>query len=232
MDSKTLVKTPEELLGPLNEGEKKYAPVKLFLQGNLRLFEAGPRVSVVGTRSPSDQGCKDTINLIRYLVQNNIVIISGLAKGIDTIAHKTSMNENGRTIAVLGTPLDHCYPPENFKLQQAISKDHLVISQFPEGYPIQKSNFPLRNRTMALLSHATIIVEAGETSGTIHQGWEALRLGRPLFINNKLLESKELSWTKKMVDYGAVAVSLSDSGKILEALPTRGSRLLEVTFSA
>ena len=230
MDSKTLVKTPEELLGSLNEVEKKCAPVNLFLKGNLKLFEAGPRVSLVGTRNPSDQGCRDTIKIIKDLVQNNIVIVSGLAKGIDTLAHKTSMDERGNTIAVLGTPLNQCYPTENFELQQTISREHLVVSQFPEGSKVQKINFPLRNRTMALLSHATIIVEAGETSGTIHQGWEALRLGRPLFINHNLVKSIKLSWPKKMVNYGAIALSMSGIEKILEALPASGSRLIDVTF--
>lgn len=232
MDAKAVIKKPEELLGPLNEVEKKYAPEQLFLKGNLQLFEEGPRVSIVGSRNPSEQGHKDTIKLVKSLVQNNVIIVSGLAKGIDTVAHKTAISEKGHTIAVLGTPLNDCYPMENFELQQIICRNYLTISQFPEGYPIQKMNFPLRNRTMALLSHATIIVEAGETSGTIHQGWEALRLGRPLFIIDKLIENTKLSWPKKMADYGAISIAASDTGRVLEALPASGSRIIDVAFPA
>lgn len=231
MDSKTIVKTPEELLGPLNQVEKKYAPTKLFLEGNLQLLEAGPRVAIVGSRNPSEQGCKDAVKLVKSLIQQKVVIVSGLAKGIDTIAHRTSINEGGHTIAVLGTPLDYCYPVENSGLQQTICREHLAISQFPVGHPVQKMNFPIRNRTMALISHATIILEAGETSGTIHQGWEALRLGRQLFIINKLVENKTLFWPKKMMNYGAIPLATKDIEKVLEALPARGSRLIDITLS-
>lgn len=231
MDSEVSIKKPEELLGPLNEVEKKFAPSQLFLKGNTQLFEEGPRVSIVGSRNPSEQGYNDTIKLVKSLVKNNVIIVSGLAKGIDTVAHKTTISEKGHTIAVLGTSLNHCYPNENFELQQTIAKQHLVISQFPEGYPVKKINFPLRNRTMALLSHATIIVEAGETSGTIHQGWEALRLGRPLFILNKLIENPKLSWPKKMVNYGAISIAVTDVGRVLEVLPASGSRIIDVTLN-
>ena len=232
MDSKESIKKPEELLGPLNEVERKFAPEKLFLKGNLQLFEEGPRVAIVGSRNPSEQGRKDTIELVKNLVHHKVIIVSGLAKGIDTVAHKTAISEKGNTIAVLGTPLNNYYPAENKELQQMISKDNLVISQFPKECPIQKMNFPLRNRTMALLSHATVIVEAGETSGTIHQGWEALRLGRPLFIMNKLIEDTKLSWPKKMVNYGAIHISTADIARMLEALPANGSSLIDVALRA
>lgn len=230
MDSKVIVKKPEDLLGPLNQVESKFAPKELFLRGDLELFEAGPRVSLVGSRNPSEQGHKDTVALIKALVKDNVVIVSGLATGIDTIAHKTTMSEGGHTIAVLGTPLNYCYPHENFELQQIICKDHLAITQFAEGSPVQRMNFPQRNRTMALISHATIIVEAGKTSGTIHQGWEALRLGRPLFIMDRLVDNKEISWAQEMVNYGAIPLSTSHIQRVLETLPASGSRFIDVTL--
>ena len=214
-----ITKRTEELLGPLNHVEKKYAPKEIFLKGNIQLFEAGPRVSVVGSRNPSKLGKEDAAKIVSDLLKNEVVIVSGLAEGIDTVAHKTAVNKGGSTIAVLGTPLDACYPPQNRELQQTIMEKHLAISQFPGGSSIQKINFPLRNRTMALISHATIIVEAGETSGTIHQGWEALRLGRPLFIADKLIIDPALSWPKKMREYGAIAFSPASIEKVLEFLP-------------
>ena len=231
MDSKVIVKKPEDLLGPLNHVESKFAPKELFLKGDLQLFEAGPRVAIVGSRNPSLEGIGDTTVLVRNLVKDNVVIVSGLATGIDTIAHMTAIAEHGQTIAVLGTPLNYCYPNENFELQQTIGKDHLVITQFPEGSPVQKGNFPMRNRTMALISHATIIVEAGKTSGTIHQGWEALRLGRPLFIVDKLVANTALSWPQEMVTYGAIPLSIANIQRVFETLPASGSRFIDVALS-
>jgi DNA processing protein len=216
--SEVVGKRTSGLLGPLNDVEKKSAPKSLFMHGDLSIFQKGPRVSIVGTRNPSEEGKNAAILLTRLLVEQGIVILSGLAKGIDTFAHKTAINEKGYTIAVLGTPLSKSYPPENKELQRIISEKQLVISQFPEGTPIQKKNFPLRNRTMALISHATIIVEAGKTSGTVHQGWEALRLGRPLFIVKSLF-NKGLIWPEKMLEYGAIPLSLKYLDSVFERVP-------------
>ncbi|MGI0074658.1 MAG: DNA-processing protein DprA, partial [Nitrosotalea sp.] len=124
----------------------------------------------------------------------------------------------GRTIAVIGTPLNKVYPKENLKLQEEIMKNHLVISQYPVGHKTTPKDFVLRNRTMALISDASIIVEAGETSGSLYQGWETLRLGRPLFICKIVVNNPELEWPKKMIEYGAI--ELDDPIDILEELPS------------
>jgi DNA processing protein len=96
-------------------------------------------------------------------------------------------------------------------------EDHLAISQFPVGHPTLRTNFPRRNRTMALITDATVIVEAGETSGSLSQGWEALRLGRPLFIMKSVAESG-LKWPAEMRRYGADV--LADPDDLLDVLPT------------
>ena len=186
----------------LSEYEKIHAPSELFLEGDTELLLKGIRVSVVGTRNPTEKGILRTIQLTKSLVEQNIIVVSGLADGIDTIAHKTCIENGGKTISVLGTPLNVVYPSKNKSLLDEIKKDHLAISQFPLNYPFQKKNFPMRNRTMALISDATIIVEAGETSGTIHQGWEALRLGRLLLLLNNVVDNPSLSWPKEMIKYG------------------------------
>jgi DNA processing protein len=220
----------EDFIGPLNDVEKKYSPSTIFYRGNRELFN-NPRLAIVGTRKPSEQGIENTIKIAKFLVQNNVVIVSGLARGIDSVAHETAIKNGGATIAVIGTSIDKCYPPENADLQKRIAKDHLLISQFPEGYPTKTSNFPMRNRTMALLSNGTIIVEAGEKSGTIHQGWEALRLGRPLFILDTLLQNPKLEWAKKMIDYGAQPLSMKHLDKLLELIPLMINGVLgDVTF--
>ena len=141
-----------------------------------------------------------------------------LQKAIDTVGHKTAIKYGGKTIAVIGTPLNKTYPKENSELQEEIMKNHLVISQYPIDHPITRKNFVLRNRTMALISDATVIVEAGESSGSLHQGWETLRLGRPLFICKDVINNNKLNWPKKMLQYGAI--KLNNSIDILENLPT------------
>jgi len=209
--------TLEKLLGPLNDVEARNAPKELFVAGDVSLIDGPPRVAVIGTRRSSVKGATRATRLARELVKSNAIIVSGLAEGIDTIAHRTAMEKGGRTIAILGTPLNKVYPKKNYDLQQEIMQNHLAISQFPIGYPIQPKNFPMRNRTMALISHASVIVEAGEGSGTLSQGWETLRLGKPLLILQSVVNNKSLNWPRKMIEYGAIP--LSDSEILLENLP-------------
>ena len=102
----------------------------------------------------------------------------------------------------------------------------MVISQFPIGYPVRPKNFVIRNRTMALISNASIIIEAGETSGSLHQGWEALRLGRPLFIWKTILENGALNWPEKMLRYGAI--ELDDPEHVVDVLPSP-KRVIRIT---
>lgn len=211
----------EQALGPLNEFEKKHAPQALYLLGDVTLLEHRlPRVSIVGSRKASREGLARAAKLARALVGEEIVVVSGLADGIDTAAHRAAMEAAGRTIAVIGTSLDQSYPRSNAALQTEIARNHLVVSQFPSGYPTTKANFPLRNRTMALIVDASVIVEAGDSSGTLSQGWEALRLGRSLFIMRSVLENPKLTWPAEMMAYGAQV--LEDAQQVIEAVPTAG----------
>lgn len=211
---------PEDLLGPLNEVEKKNAPQRLFIAGDRSLLLMSPRVSIVGSRKASQRGLAQAWALAQALVRRGAVVVSGLAEGIDTAAHEGALWASGRTIAVLGTPLTEYFPTRNRGLQQRIMREHLAVSQFAPGVPTRPGNFPMRNRTMALLSDATVIVEAGETSGTLHQGWEALRLGRPLFIDDALLHDPSLSWPHEMIRYGAQALRSPDDAEwMFEFLP-------------
>ncbi|MEX0656262.1 MAG: DNA-processing protein DprA [Nitrosopumilaceae archaeon] len=208
-----------ELLGrTLNDVEAKHAPKILYLKGPMEIPLPRPRVSIIGTRQPSPDGLQATKTFARTLVEKQTVIVSGLAKGIDTAAHKTAIMMGGKTIAVIGTSLNKAYPRENAELQQEIMSKHLVISQFPVGYPTTRKNFVIRNRTMALISDATIIVEAGNTSGSLHQCWETLRLGRPLFIWKSVFDNAKLTWPKEMLEYGAM--KLSNLEEIFEFLPS------------
>lgn len=209
---------PEELLGRLDDVEQKHAPERLYVSGDTSLITSGARVSIVGSREASDIGLRRAQKLARLLVSRGVVVVSGLAEGIDSAAHLAAIEAGGRTIAVLGTPLEKAYPAKNRALQARIMRDHLAISQFAPGRSWDRRSFPMRNRTMALLSDATVIVEAGETSGTIHQGWEALRLGRALYILESLAQSGH-SWVQEMTRYGAQVLSDANRELFLESIP-------------
>lgn len=217
----TMSYTPEELLGPLNEVEQKNAPRELFAAGDVRLLTSGARVSIVGSRKATREGLNRASRLARLLVGRGIVVVSGLAEGVDTAAHTSAIDAGGRTVAVLGTPLDNFFPAANRPLQERIMREHLAVSQFAPGLSPGRKAFPMRNRTMALLSDATVIAEAGESSGTLHQGWEALRLGRPLFLMESLASRGDLTWTKEMIGYGAEVLSEDTLEFFFEMLPER-----------
>jgi DNA processing protein len=145
-------------------------------------------VAVVGTRKPTPEGLKRTRQLVQKLVRDGFTVVSGLAAGVDTAAHETAIAEGGRTIAVIGTPLSHTYPRDNADLQRKIASEFLIISQVPvrryekQDFRRNRLFFPERNITMSALTEATIIVEAGETSGTLILARAALQQGRKLFI--------------------------------------------------
>jgi len=209
----------KELLGrPLNDIESKFAPKKIFCKGPMKIPLPCPRVSIIGSRDASEQGLLEAKEISKRLIENRVTIVSGLAKGIDTVGHKTAIEYGGKTIAVIGTPLDRVYPKENSELQEKIMKNHLVISQYPIGHKTTPKDFVFRNRTMALISDATVIVEAGDSSGSLHQGWETLRIGRPLFICKSVVSNDKLEWPEKMIKYGAI--ELSEPLDILENLPS------------
>lgn len=197
----------EELLGPLNPQELMYAPKQFFVAGHAEWLRQQPRVSVVGARKASPEGMKRAAKLARILVRHGAIVVSGLAEGIDAAAHTATVEAGGRTVAVIGTSLSEVFPTRHRALQQLLMRDHLVVSQFPEGYPTTRKNFPLRNRTMALVSDASVIVEASDRSGSLSQGWEALRLGRRLFLVASILQQRGLSWPRTMLDYGAMVLN-------------------------
>lgn len=212
--------TMDDLLGhSLNDVESKFSPTDgVFCIGSMEIPLPQPRVAVIGSREASKDGLNEARKITEFLTTNNTIVVSGLARGIDTVSHETAINCGGRTIAVLGTPLNRTYPKENIDLYHKIIKDHLAISQYPTEHNTTPRDFVLRNRTMAIISDASIIVDAGESSGSLHQGWESLRIGRSLFISERIMKNERLEWPKKMVEYGAM--TLVDLDDILENIPS------------
>lgn len=191
------------------------APPFLFLKGNLQLLEE-KSVCVVGSRNASQEGLEKTERITQSLIKRKIVVNAGLARGIDTITHSIALHNNGRTIAVIGTPINQYYPKENKELQREIEKKGLVISQFPPCNPVNRWNFPIRNATMSGISLATIIMEAGETSGALRQADYALKQGREVLIPSSAVNSPSIKWARKYLKRGAKEFStLEEALKIL-----------------
>jgi DNA processing protein len=188
----------------------------LYYRGTWELAETRC-VAVVGSRNPSDEGIARGNRLARELVARGFTVVSGLAAGIDTTAHRAAIDAGGRTIAVVGTPLGQVYPKENRELQEEIATRFLLISQVPIlRYADQKwfQNrlfFPERNITMSALTDATIIVEAGDTSGTLTQARAALYQRRKLFILDSCFQKKNLTWPFRFEKMGGIRVrAMSD----------------------
>jgi DNA processing protein len=195
----------KELFDAREKIDRRAKSVLLYMAGDLELLRS-PCVAVVGTREVSEEGARRTRKLAAMLVQSQITVVSGLALGVDTQAHSAALAAGGRTIAVIGTPMDRCNPQRNAPMQEEIYRRHLLISQFEWGAAVFPQNFPQRNRTMAAVSDATVIVEASDSSGTLHQAIECVNLGRPLFILRSLVNDSRVSWPRKFLHYDTVYV--------------------------
>jgi DNA processing protein len=188
-------------------------PVELlYYRGWWDLVDSPKRIAIVGSRKPTDEGVRRARKLVRLLVKEGYTIISGLAQGIDTVAHRTAIEGEGATIAVLGTPITEYYPPENRELQDLIGEKYLLISQIPiwryaqQDYRMNRLFFPERNVTMSALAQGTVIVEASDTSGTLVQARAALAQGRKLFILDSCFRDPELKWPSRFAEQGAIRV--------------------------
>jgi DNA processing protein len=168
------------------------------------LLLARPAVAVIGSRSASVEGVTLAGSVARELVALGYVVLSGLATGVDAAAHRSAMAVGGRTIAIIGTPLERVYPPQNAGLQEQVYKEHLLVSPFSPGTATRRWHFPARNRLMARLATATVLVEAAEASGTVHQVREGLALGRQVLVGRRIAET--VGWVRELVHAGRVQV--------------------------
>jgi DNA protecting protein DprA len=166
--------------------------------GDLALLD-WPRIAIVGARKATVEGRRRAAQLARDCARAGIVVIAGLAEGIDHAAHTAAIEHGGRTIAVVGTPLDKVYPSKHAELQQQIYREHLLLSPFRWGDKFVPANFPERNRIMARLALATVIIEASDTSGSLHQAIESVQVGHPVFIAAAMLDDAHLSWPRRFV---------------------------------
>ena len=181
-------------------------PAILFMKGNI-LKQDKYAISIVGTRMPSSYGKVVAEKIGRELAKKGIVIVSGLARGVDTIGHWAAIRSGGRTLAVLGSGLDQIYPSENKKLAEAIFQQGALVSEFPLGTKPDAVNFPRRNRIIAGLSLGTIVIEAGLKSGALLTANYALEQNREIFSVPGNINSPKSIGTNQLIKDGAKLIS-------------------------
>ncbi len=179
------------------------APYQLFYLGDIERLNTESSISVVGSRNCSIYGLNTTKIISKTLAENNITIISGMAKGIDSQAHKVAIENGGFTCAVLGSGIDIIYPKENYKLYKDIVEKGCIISEYLPGTPPFSYNFPVRNRIISGLSDIIIIVEAGLKSGSLITAELALEQGKEVMAVPGSIFSKESKGTNKLIQEGA-----------------------------
>lgn len=192
----------------------KDPPVVLYGIGDLSLLKKLPALSVIGTRHPSSEA-KQKINLIvSPLVKENWIIVSGMAKGIDSLAHQSSLMYHGKTIAVLGGGFHHIYPKRNISLFRQISEKGLVLSEYPPRTSPKPFHFPERNRIISGLSFGTLVIEAKEKSGTLITVDQALDQGREVYAIPGSPLVPQTKGCHKMIQDGAKLITQAE--EILE----------------
>ncbi len=191
-------------------------PAILYYKGDIGLLKT-KCLAVVGTREPSRYGRDYTEKFVEILAKCSLTIVSGLARGIDTVAHRTTLQNYGKTIAVLGSGIDVIYPALNAQLYEDIARDGLIISEYPLGTPSLAYNFPERNRLISAISHGVLIAEAGLKSGSLITADYAIKQNRELFVIPSALNSPRGQGGNKLLKtcQGAIVLSPDD---IIDAL--------------
>ena len=196
-------------------------PSELYFNGNLGRKEKYP-LAVVGTRKISDYGRQVTEYFVKILAQAGVTIISGLALGVDGLAHKTALQAKGRTIAVLGSGLDNIYPTTHKKLaQDIIDSGGAVVSEYPPETPIYKGNFPARNRIISGLSLGVLVIEAPQKSGALITAIQAIKQDRKVFVIPARIYDKNSVGSNDLLKKGAQAVMSPED--ILKSLGIKSS---------
>ena len=188
-------------------------PLGLYIKGNM---PERPAVGIVGSRKCTEYGLLTATKISKFLANHGISIISGMARGIDSFAHKGALETGGHTVAVLGCGVDICYPPENLNLYRKISKTGAVISEYFPGTPSKPHHFPLRNRIISGLSYGVVVVEAGKSSGSLITADRALDQGREVFAIPGNINSSLSLGTNNLIKQGAALITHPE--EILEIL--------------
>lgn len=198
--------TPDDAAYPDAFRKLDDAPYLLFAVGNLDLL-ATEGLAVVGTRAPSHYGLATTTKLVEAVAKEGLTIVSGMARGIDAAAHATALAAGGGTVGVLGNGIEQAYPPENARLFEKVREKGLLITEFAPGEQPNAGNFPRRNRLIAALSLAVLVVEMGEKSGARHTVDYALAQGKDVYAVPGPISSDVSAGTNLLLKDGATLVT-------------------------
>lgn len=204
-------------------------PPELWVLGEL-LPEDALAVAVVGARRASSYGLEVARRLATDLAARGVTVVSGLARGVDSAAHRGALAAGGRTIAVLGSGLDVIYPPEHRRLAHEIERQGAVVSQFTPGTPPLPGHFPVRNRAIAGLALGVVVAEAGERSGALITATLAAELGREVFAVPGPVTSETSRGTNRLIQEGAKLVQ--DWTDIVQELPDPWRRAIRAPANA
>ncbi len=183
--------------------EIEQPPPVLYVRGEV-LPEDHFAVAIVGTRKVTAYGRQVTEELSAHLAANGVTVVSGLARGVDALAHSSALKAGGRTVAVLGSGVDRIYPPENRALAEQMMSRGALISDYPIGTAPESTNFPPRNRIISGLSLAVVVIEAGETSGALITAEFAAEQGREVFAVPGSILAPQSKGTNKLIQNGAL----------------------------
>jgi DNA processing protein len=211
--------TPADADYPARLASMQNGPICLYHRGQVcpaELAGTKPMVAIVGTREPSDYGRRWTQRLTMALVNQGVTIVSGMADGIDAEAHRAALAAGGRTIAVLGTGTDVIYPPCNNELYRDLLQRGLVVSEYADGTPPDRGQFPARNRIIAGLCQAVLVIEAGARSGALITADIARSLNLDLFALPGSLDNPQAKGTLQLIAQGVRPI-LGESD-LIEAL--------------
>jgi DNA processing protein len=191
-------------------------PWALFAKGDLSLLGREPKLAVVGSRQGTQYGKNAIRHLFPGLIEKGVVIVSGLAKGIDTFAHESALYFNGSTIAVIAGGLYHIYPKENISLASEMMKTQLVLSEYPPDAKPEKWHFPARNRIISGLAFGTLVIEANQKSGSLITANYAVNEGREVFALPGSIFNPFSSGTNQIIQQGAKLITTAED--ILEEM--------------
>jgi DNA processing protein len=192
-------------------------PVMLYVRGNPEALNL-PSISIVGTRRPTLYGTQMAERLGRELAARGLVLVSGMARGIDAIGHQGAMAANGRAVGVLGTGVDVCYPKENRKLYEKVLERGAIVSEFPLGTHPAPENFPIRNRIVAGMPLGVVVVEGAQYSGSLITARLAMEFGREVFgVPGNVTQPVSFA-PNQLIKQGAKLIT--NGADIIEELPT------------
>lgn len=182
-------------------------PFVLYGMGRIEILFEERRIAVIGTRLPSKIGVQTVAKLVPSIAEQGWTIVSGLAKGIDSSAHWNTINTLGKTIAVLGSGFNYIYPKENVGLFLKLTQNNLLLTEYPPHTPPKKWHFPARNRIISGLSHAVLVIEAKEKSGSLITADQALEQGRDVFAVPGSIFQEQSKGTNYLIQQGAKLIT-------------------------